>query len=241
MPSPQPLGIPHLEHCYKWTFRNQCWDTVHLKLSGKGILQEPQDKPRQRELKFYTYLIPASLCSHLSGCTGLWPWRPFVKSQKTILDLGTLGQRNRCSMIEISPSREQLAWANSCLWKGKHVPVYATTVYRIVYNTVYCRKWKPFFFPNGCYLIWWFWCRVRRDIRLVVGFNKNHKVWGWKMVPWVGAFDDLAEEPGSVPSIHIRWLTNACNSSARGSDILSWLPQAPTCTWCMHTHTHMYT
>jgi len=40
------------------------------------------------------------------------------------------------------------------------------------------------------------------------------------MVHWLRAFDAVAENPKSIPSARIRWLTLVCNSSSKGSDTL---------------------
>jgi hypothetical protein len=43
-----------------------------------------------------------------------------------------------------------------------------------------------------------------------------------QMAQWLGALAALPEDPGSVPSNHIGWLTTACNSSSSGFDNLFW-------------------
>lgn len=48
----------------------------------------------------------------------------------------------------------------------------------------------------------------------------------------------LAEDPNSVSSAHIRWLTAIYNFDSGGSDVFFWFPEAPS---VIHIPTHRYT
>jgi hypothetical protein len=37
------------------------------------------------------------------------------------------------------------------------------------------------------------------------------------MVQWLRELESLPEDPSSVPSTHVRWLTTACNSGSKNS------------------------
>lgn len=54
------------------------------------------------------------------------------------------------------------------------------------------------------------------------------------MAPWLKVLAALIEDPSLVPSIHIRWLSTAYDSSSMGPDILFWTSWA-----CIHTHIHI--
>ena len=55
------------------------------------------------------------------------------------------------------------------------------------------------------------------------------------MVQQLKMHNTFGEDLSLVPSIHIRLLTAAFNSSSKDSDTLFWIPWVPALT---HTHTH---
>lgn len=49
-----------------------------------------------------------------------------------------------------------------------------------------------------------------------------------EMAQELRALIDLLEDPSSVPSAYIQWLTAVCDSSSKDSHPLVWSPWAPT-------------
>jgi hypothetical protein len=56
-----------------------------------------------------------------------------------------------------------------------------------------------------------------------------------EMAQWLETLTALPEEPGTIPSTHIGWLTSFCSSSFRGSNILFWTSQAQG-IYMIHRH-----
>lgn len=52
----------------------------------------------------------------------------------------------------------------------------------------------------------------------------------------LGTDTALAQDPSSVPSIHVRWLTIACSSDSRGSSVSGLRGHLHS---CIHIHTHI--
>lgn len=69
--------------------------------------------------------------------------------------------------------------------------------------------------------------------------NKQSKSWEWagrETAQRLRGHTALAEDPSSLTGTHVRWFTEACNSSARASDTPG------TTDSCTHTHTpHAHT
>lgn len=83
------------------------------------------------------------------------------------------------------------------------------------------------------------WLRLNRfitkgNLKWVSGTGENSQ--------WLGVCAAFVEDVGWLPSIHTGWLTVACNSSSKGSNVF-WLLHLQICnTPHTHTHnTHMYT
>lgn len=58
-----------------------------------------------------------------------------------------------------------------------------------------------------------------------------------EVVEWLRVLTALLEDPSSVPSSHIGWLTATCNSCSRGSSAIFW----PLRSLHMPVHAHTYT
>jgi hypothetical protein len=58
------------------------------------------------------------------------------------------------------------------------------------------------------------------------------------MAQQLRVLDTLTEDVGSVPGVQVDYLTTACKSSSRESEVIFWTLQIPTCI-CPYIYTNL--